>query len=283
MQVVHRADARQGQEGGVDLGHVQTVGRGVQRQIDRVLQQAPGPGHDDGDDQQADHSVDHGPAGQQDDRPGDHHAQRDPRIGHHVQIGPAHVQILVLVLHEQQGRAQVDEETDARHDHDDAGRHRRGFGQTAHGLEGDGPAGEDQQQGVAQGRQHRRLAEAIGALGPRRPVPSPARQPGRAAGHGQPQNVRQVVPRIGHQGRRIGPEARPELADHKGQVDDQANGVAPVARVHRPMMVAADPVGMAAMIMTRMIVAAVQMVVCVIVRHATPLGPPAAPRQRQRT
>ncbi|MNN83896.1 hypothetical protein D3C81_2009930 [compost metagenome] len=57
------------------------------------------------------------------------------------------------------------------------------------------------------------------------------------------------------------------------------------------MMMPTDAVGMAvAMVMPRMVVARVGMprvgmivVVCVIVRHATPLGPPAAPRQRQRT
>ncbi|MNN66851.1 hypothetical protein D3C81_1824500 [compost metagenome] len=88
--------------------------------------------------------------------------------------------------------------------------------------------------------------------------------------------------RIGHQGRRIGPEARPELADHEGQIDDQADGVAPVAGVHRPMMMAADAVRMAVvmpvpvavtmrMTMPRMRV--VVMVVCVIVRHAVPSRP----------
>jgi len=62
------------------------------------------------------------------------------------------------------------------------------------------------------------------------------------------------------------------------------------------MMMPADAVRMAvAMVMTRMVVARMSVprlgmpcvgmivVVCVIVRHATPLGPPAAPRQRQRT
>ncbi|MNQ54184.1 hypothetical protein D3C85_682470 [compost metagenome] len=103
----------------------------------------------------------------------------------------------MLVLHEQQGRAQVDEEADARHHHDDAGLDGRRLGQPPHGLKGNGATGEDQQQGVAQGRQHCRLAKAVGPLGPRRAP----RQPGRAPGHGQPQNVRQVVARIGHQRR----------------------------------------------------------------------------------
>jgi hypothetical protein len=161
---------------------------------------------------------------------------------------------------------------------------------TAHRLEGDGSAGEDQQKRIAQGGQHGGLAVSIGALGPRRAP----RQPGRAPGHGQAQDVGQVVTRIGHQGRRIGPESGPELAGHEGQVDDQADSIAPVAGVHRSMMVPADPMRMAVvmsmpMTMTmamRMVVARVRvvvMVVCVIVRHATPLGPPAASRQRQRT
>ena len=47
----------------------------------------------------------------------DDDAQRHPGVGHHVQIGAAYVQILVLVLHEQQGRTQVDDEADARHHH----------------------------------------------------------------------------------------------------------------------------------------------------------------------
>jgi hypothetical protein len=106
---------------------------------------------------------------------------------------------------------------------------------TPHGLEGDGPAGEDQQQGVAQGRQHRRLAEAVGAPPARRPVRPAPRQPGRAARHGQAQDIRQIMPGVGQQGGRIRDQARAELAEHEGQIDHQADGVAPVAGVHRSM------------------------------------------------
>ena len=196
MQVVHGGDAGQGQEGGADRLDVHAARCRVNGQVDRVLQQAPGADQDDRNNDDADQGVDDRPARDHDYGTGDDHADRDGRVGHHVQIGPARVQVAVLVAHEHQGGAQVDDEADCGDTHDQPAHHRGRFGQAADGFEGDGPAGEDQQQGVGEGGQHRGLAVAIGLA---RSACAP-RQPGRTAGHGQAHHIGQIVPRIGHQG-----------------------------------------------------------------------------------
>ena len=165
----------------------------------------------------------------------------------------------MLVAHEQQRRAQVDDEADPGHGHDDARGDGRGLGQALRGLQGDGSAGEDQQQGVGQGGQHRGLAIAVGATG----AGVPARQPGGAPGHGQAQHIGQIVPRVGHQGGRAAPHPRAELDADEGQVDDQADGVAPVAGVDRAVVMA-----MTVRVAVTLIVVAMVMVVRVVVRVA---------------
>ncbi len=269
---MHRPYARQADQRLFQRRHVHTRRGAVHGQVDGILQQAPGGPQDHDHDRQADQGIDHRPAGQHDQTARRHHAQRHPGVGHHVQIGAARIQV-VLRLHEQQGRAQVDDEADARHRHDDARPDRRRLVEATHGLEGDGPAGENQQQRIAQGRQNRRLAEPIGPPTARRPMRPAPRQPGRAARHGQAQHVRQIMSRIGQQRRGIRNQARAELARHEQQIDHQADSVAPVAGIHRAMAVSAMPVTVTVMTV-RMAVTMIRMVVVMIVVvrvHGSPI------------
>lgn len=187
-------------------------------------QQPPGAPQDHRHDRQPDHGIDPAPACEQHQRPGDDHAQRDRGIGNHVQPGAARIQVVTAPAHEQQGRAEIDQKSDPGHDHDgdrgDLGR----LDQAADGLDGDGPAREDQQDAVAQRRQHRRLAVAVGAP-PRRRAPG---QPGGAAGQTQAQHIGQVVAGICHQGRRLRDQAIAELDDDEDQISDQPDPIAPV-------------------------------------------------------
>ncbi|GLK49152.1 hypothetical protein GCM10017620_21250 [Brevundimonas intermedia] len=71
------------------------------------------------------------------------------------------------------------------------------------------------------------------------------------------------MPGVGHQGGGIRDQARAELADDESQIDHQADGVAPVAGVHRPVSVAVSVVMPMAMVMMAMVV--IMVVICVVV------------------
>ncbi|MNJ24439.1 hypothetical protein D3C77_188590 [compost metagenome] len=105
----------------------------------------------------------------------------------------------------------------------------------------------------------------------------PPRQPGRAAGHGQAQHVRQVVAGVGHQGGGVGQKPGRELADDEGQVDDQADGVAPVAGIGRAVMVMAAQ-SMAVAMRMAVSMGMTVVVVSVIVRHVPSSRPGPAAR-----
>lgn len=75
---------------------------------------------------------------------------------------------------------------------------------------------------------------------------------------------------VGQKRGRVDGEACPELAHHESKVDDQGHGIAPVASVHRTVVVAARPVAvpMMAVPVAAVIVLMACMVVIVGVRGA---------------
>jgi len=89
-----------------------------------------------------------------------------------------------------------------------------------HRLPGDRTDREQQQHGVEQRRENRRAAEAIGVARRRRAPGQHACNPG----NGEPENVGEVVPGVGHQRHGIGEHAVSELDRDEGQVEADADG-----------------------------------------------------------
>ncbi len=233
MQVVHRADPRAGGQEGPHLGHVDRRGRGVEGQVEGLLHDLPAAEQDHRQDDQAGDRVDPGAPGQDDQSAGHSHAGRDRCVGGHVQEGRADVQVVRASAGEQQRRQAVHQHPGQGHADHQARGGGGGRAQALDGFPGDEAAGEHQDHRVGQSRQHRGLAEAVGAPGPRRPP----RQPGRPARHGQRQHVGKIVPGVGQQGHGVAEDPRAALDQHEAAVEGHADQPAPVALRGRPVVV----------------------------------------------
>ena len=174
-------------------------------------------------DHQADHQggdrVGRLPAGGHDDQTGDHDGPRAERVREHLQERAAHVQALLLPLHQQRQRDRVGDQADQAEDH---GRAARGVGrldEPRDRLEQDVAAHPEQQQAVGERR------EDLGAG-----VPEGAVASGRAVGevdgeqrHREAEAVRRHVCRVRDERQRVREQTADDLHDHHGQCDAECD------------------------------------------------------------
>ena len=146
---------------------VELFGGAVQGQPQALSQDAPGGDEDQEGDGDADDRVDRVPARQADQEPREDDADRDERIGQHVQVGGADVDVARLVGGEEVGRKAVDRHADAGDDHDRIARDRDWGEELADALDEDEADGQQQDDGIGQRHENRALLVAVGVGGRR--------------------------------------------------------------------------------------------------------------------
>ena len=204
-----------------DVVHVEALGHGVGAHAEALVQQAPGGDEDDHGDGEADDGVDDGPAGVLDDDAGDDHADRDQRVGQHVEEGAAGVDVVLLLAAEGPGGEAVDDDADGGGPDDEVAAHVAGVEEFLYALHHDGAHGDQEDDGVEQRDEHRGFAAAIGeALG------------GVAGSqlegyHGQQEreDVAQVVAGIGKEAEGVADEARNGFDDDEEQVERDGDDI----------------------------------------------------------
>ena len=125
VQIVHLRDAFQPGEIVSHLRKLDAARHAVEREVDAVARQPPPAPEHHSRNHEADRGIEPQPAGQHDDTSGNHHAERNARIGHHMQIGAADIQVAVAAAHEQQRGETVDGDAKRRNRHDRPARDRR--------------------------------------------------------------------------------------------------------------------------------------------------------------
>ena len=168
VQVVHFGHPWSAFQKLFDCGGINFGGHGVHRQIDRFAQQPPGAKEDDDGDHETGDRIDPKPRCHKDGDASDDYSQRQQRVGGHVQVGTADVQVAVASFHEQHRGGCVDNdanESDSNHD-------RCGdfvwIRQPKDCFPCDSANSDQQQQSIEQRRQNGRTAPSIRAFWARR-------------------------------------------------------------------------------------------------------------------
>ena len=154
MHVVHIDDPWHLGQVRAHVGDIEVVGRRLHEDPQCVAQQAQRAGEDQGRHNQACHRIGALPAGQHDHRTGRDHSGRPQQVAQHLQVGPAHVDRLVLAGGQDPQRHEVRHHADDRDGEHDAGFHRLGVDQPLDGFDGHEGADPDEQQGVEGGGDH---------------------------------------------------------------------------------------------------------------------------------
>ena len=148
--------------------------------------------------------IDPEQAGGADEQTGDDDARRRTGVAEHVEEGAADVEIVRAAAHEAERGAEVDDDTDGRHDRHDAARDRRGMAESVHRLDDDRADGDEQDARVGDRREDGEAAHAVGAAR-RRAAP---REHGAGPGEDEREHVAEVVAGVGDQRERV--RAKPE-------------------------------------------------------------------------
>ena len=202
---------------------------GINAQPQALRQQLPGGNQDDKGNHDADNRVYPVPAGKADHDAGYHHAHGNQRIGQHVQVGTAHVDIVILLGNQQPGGESVHQDADAGGPADGArvDLDRTGIQQFLNAFNQDDAHGDQEDDGVQQGNEDGTLAIAIGK-------PFGRVACGKPDGHEcqqQAEDVAQVVSGIGKEPQRAGSESHARLDQDKAQVEGHGQHQMPLLNV----------------------------------------------------
>jgi len=172
------------------------------------------------------------PAGEEDREAREDHAERDPGVRRHVQIGAPDVEIAPPPRGEEEGGGAIDDDADERHRDDRPPGGRLRVGEAHERLPADRPDREQQEDGVEQGGEDRAAAQSVGAAYRR----AAADQDARAPGEEEAQHVAEVVPGVRDEGERAGEDAEDRLDDDETGVQRDADREGP-AKVRRGVAV----------------------------------------------
>jgi hypothetical protein len=211
VQVVNVGDAALVRKVGKHGGRVDARGNSVEREVQRVAQKSPGAHQDHRHDQQAHDRIEPIPAREQDQRTGDQDAGRYRRVSQHVDERTAPVQIIVAAGMQQPGGEPVEHNADRGNGDDRAARDGWRRCDAPDRLPGDRSAGEQQEHGIRERREHGGAPQPVGEPAPRRT----ARQDHGGAGAGQPEDVAQVVAGVRDECHRVGQKAECCLDHHE--------------------------------------------------------------------
>ena len=238
MEVVHFAYALDSEHGALHRRGVEPRRHAVEREAQAVARQRPHRSDDHPRHDHPDHGIDEHPSRAGDHEPRHQDADRHQRIGRHVEVGAFHVQVALLVPHEEPRGESVHRHARTRRPGDHAALHGHRMQHAADALRHDRPHGDQQHDRVEQRDEHRALAVAVGVARPRV-------HPGQAVcqqGQQQARHVAQVVPGVGQQPHRVVGYAHRGLYGDECRVERDAPGEsAPESRfrygVRAPMMV----------------------------------------------
>ena len=161
MEMMDICDARHGRHHLLHCIYVDLLRHCVYGHAQAFRQKFPCGHEDDGGYDEADYRVYYGEAGQADDNAGDHDTGGDKSVGCHVQKGPAGVDVVLLLPHQEPGGEAVDK---------NAYPGCPGYGRTVDfcriaelvdALDDDGTDGNEQDDGIEQGDEHGAFPVAV--------------------------------------------------------------------------------------------------------------------------
>ena len=240
MQIMDLADAWECREIVKDRLSVDARRDRLQREIERLSHQRPGPRYDDGANHKAYYRVEPRPLRKQDQPAGHDDAQRDEGVGGHVQEGAADVHVALSAGHEHHGGDGVDGDAACRDGHHGDPLGRLGMQQSQDRRPCDAAGDQQQQDGVAERRQDGGAAQAVrvsvGGCAPG--------QRGGQPGDAEAQHITEVVPGVGDQSQRVGCKTPDDLCNDIGRVEADADGKGPPKGGGGVVMMAEAPMPM---------------------------------------
>ena len=225
VQVVDLAHVVVGEQPGAHVGERQAPRRGLEQDVGGLPEQVEGARDDQGDDDQRGHRVGAVPPRRGDQDRGHDDGDRPEGVGHDLEVGRAHVEVVVLAPARGQDR-HADDVAEQAHDAEDQHRaagHLRRLVETAHSLD-QHEAADGQQQGRLCGcAEHLGAAQAPGVGVARRS----SDDRGDDQGHGQPGDVGEHVGGVGQQREAARHDGAHDLDDQHRHGEGEDDGQSP--------------------------------------------------------